>query len=121
MAVFGGLQKEVQAGSKMPAPGTTMSTVGKVDAAAAQRALSCGQETTFVLWKTAEGAEDALPSPSSWGYCLKRASPSGLSWRSPMVTEQPFSRSSFAKARLMPTRVPGRVRCAGQDARSRCE
>lgn len=99
-AVLGACQKELHAGSKMPAPGTTMSMRGKVARAVSQRRESCGQEATFVGWKWAVGR---LLSDDGWGeYWETRADASGRRARSPIRTEQPRSRRSLAKARLIP-------------------
>ena len=49
--VLGGTQKLDQAGSKMPAPATTMSICGKSSLAFAISALRSGQLVTSVRWK----------------------------------------------------------------------
>lgn len=99
VALRGGSQKDDQLGSKRPAPGTTMSTVGKADSAADQREVSWGQEVTSVLWKSAEGLPGVL------GYLSRRDWASGRQLRSAMMTEQPLLRSRRENVRLMPVCV----------------
>jgi hypothetical protein len=55
VAVLGGSQKLAHWGSKRPAPGTTMSTEGKLPTALVQRALRSTHEVTSVFWKMRDG------------------------------------------------------------------
>ena len=93
----GGCQKEDQGGSKTPAPGQTMSRVGKWVEQAVKAEWREGQERTSVLWKMARGKEEDVEE-----YWETRVSASGRRDRSAMRTLQPRERRRRANSRLIP-------------------
>jgi hypothetical protein len=60
VAVLGGSQKDENGGSKIPAPGTMMSTRPNDDRPLLKREDNCGHEVTSVGWKIAEGPDPLL-------------------------------------------------------------
>lgn len=88
---------EMVTGSKMPAPGQTISAPPNSLLATSNRRSRCRQLVTSVCWNT------ALASDGEPRECLETSSSaSGRSFRSAKITLQRLCNRALANARLMP-------------------